>query len=238
MLAALSRTDERYMDPMFITGVILAPVTKIVRILVEILTAHDLIKKVVTNNQVRKKNKIRIQRLLEHWYTMRYLKILVKSPTRHLPNLHDDLVKLEEKPYMDMVTECLGNTNEAVTVAMCGLLPLILVSLPKEFDRWKDCYGLAEMNIACKVEDGSVYHKPKNMSFARLEIYPPLIWNDFDCDPEEVEVDSLASSHDTPPDIELWYSDDISFDCESITEKDDNMEEEYVERCQEGWWLI
>jgi len=98
-LSGYAKSDQRYMEPTFIAAIILAPVTKIVRVILTIMQENNLFFAPFKNKKLSLKNQVKVKKLLECWYTVRYLKILAKYQPGSFSklNTHKDEKQKDDK---------------------------------------------------------------------------------------------------------------------------------------------
>ena len=110
-LKQFAKTDSRYMEPVFIAAIILAPVKKIVSCIMEIMSNNNMF----SNSQVAckstsEKNKKKTEIALLYWYTLRYLQVLsFYGPPKQLPL---DPQKEKEKAEEANMEEILENDHK------------------------------------------------------------------------------------------------------------------------------
>ena len=153
-LTEYTKADKRYMHPNFIAGIILAPVTRIVSIIMEIMDQQDLWEKPAKGLDCIKciktinKNKVRIEILLKNFYTLRYLKTLcAHPPPLQIEHKNEEIQKMQNNwfGFQELADKYLGTMPQTNDL---GMLPVILYNLPREFERWHDHYGQEGKNIS------------------------------------------------------------------------------------------
>jgi hypothetical protein len=238
VLAAFSKADERFLDPLFISAVIVAPVTKIAKVIIDILTNQNLIERNIKNLTVFKRNRVKVQRILEHYYTVRYLTVLQHCQVpEHLPDVNDEEIGKYWESYLAMVADNLGVSTEAQRIGLYGLAPMILVNLPREFERWRDFYGQEGKGIQRNAPPGSKLFRPEGKYLARYfhagpeEYIEPLIdgWRVFKFGgliPEDDVVDdddedsTYHLPNETVEDDDSWFLNECTIECASAEDAD------------------
>ena len=151
VLSGFSKSDNRYLDLLFIAVFVIAPVNKIVSILMSIADDQNIWDNRIRDKKLKDKNKIKVKVLLRHWYTMQYLKALKKyQPAESIEN-RETKQKDEQKILPGLEYYVSNYLNQSARFGKLGLLPIILFNMPREFQRWKDYYGQEDKNITSVV---------------------------------------------------------------------------------------
>jgi hypothetical protein len=104
--------------------------------------------------------------------------------------------KEEWESYLEMIEENMGNTVQAQKIGLLGLLPMILMNLPKEFQRWKDCYCQEGMSIECRGPPGSRLYKPPRPYIIRPFSFSAA-FDDIDYDADSDQDSDYLTEDDT-----------------------------------------
>jgi hypothetical protein len=166
----------------------------------------------------RKKQK-KIQLLLEYWYYTRYLKALYDNPppihidaTDKNTGVDDTVLEIQNKWYQfdNITASYLSDIKEFKGL---GMAPIVLYNIPREYERWRDNYGVLNANITrMNLPDDSLW-KPAR------KYYLPYV-------PTVDEMKELKDNSDSE------NEDDPDYDTSHEEEDEEDEEETIITRTE------
>jgi hypothetical protein len=128
------QADRRYITPLFLANVVLAPINGIL----DSITSINKKQKLVDSRKNLEKQRHKLRLLFKYWYTYRYLQVL----TKYAPKEHPNMLDLPD----NWALQWYGNQQEGMDIAKLGVLPAFLLHLPRQFRKWDDTEEIDQNN--------------------------------------------------------------------------------------------